>query len=300
MDIMSLVNCFTNPSALVVQIINSLIIAMVLFLVASGLSLILGVMGVMNFAHGSLFMMGAYLTYSVMSCIGYFGIAMILVPIGVGVIGVILERVFIKRVYGLDQLYQLLLTYAFILVFDDVVKLIWGSFDLSVAMPSTFRRPPFFILEAPIPSYYVYLIVVGILLAIGMHLLIGKTKFGKMIRAAAMDPEMLMCVGINVPLIYTGVFALGSFLAGLGAIMAAPLRPMSPGMGLAVIIESLVIVVIGGMGNILGTFAVALIFGFMRSFGILGFPSFEMVFIYLLMVVVLIIRPTGLFGRVKV
>jgi branched-chain amino acid transport system permease protein len=299
MDLMSLLNCFTNPSALVVQIINSLIIAMVLFLVASGLSLILGVMGVMNFAHGSLFMIGAYLTYSVMSYIGYFGIAMILVPIGVGILGVILERVFIRRVYGLDQLYQLLLTYAFILVFDDVVKIIWGSFDLSVAMPSTFRRPPVSILEAPIPVYYIYLIVVGILLAAGMHLLIEKTKFGKIIRAAAMDPEMLMCVGINVPLIYTGVFALGSLLAGLGAIMAAPLRPMSPGMGLAVIIESLVIVVIGGMGNILGTFAVALIFGFMRSFGILGFPSFEMVFIYVLMAVVLIIRPTGLFGRVK-
>jgi branched-chain amino acid transport system permease protein len=186
------------------------------------------------------------------------------------------------------------------LVFDDVVKLIWGSFDLSVAMPATFRRPPVFILEAPIPVYYLYLIAVGVLLAIGMHLLIARTKFGKLIRAAALDPEMLMCVGINVPLIYTGVFALGSFLAGLGAIMAAPLRPMSPGMGVAVIIESLVVVVIGGMGNILGTFTVALIFGFMRSFGILGFPSFEMVFIYLLMAVVLVMRPTGLFGRVKI
>jgi branched-chain amino acid transport system permease protein len=225
---------------------------------------------------------------------------MILVPIGVGLLGVILERVFIRRLYGLDQLYILLLTYAFILVFDDVVKLIWGSFDLSVGMPATFRRPPFFIFQAPVPAYYVYLIVIGILLAIGMHLLIEKTKFGKMIRAAARDPEMLMCMGINVPLIYTAVFALGSFLAGLGAIMAAPLRPMSPGMGMAVIIESLVVVVIGGMGNILGTFAVALIFGFMRSFGVLGFPAFEMVFIYLLMAVVLIIRPTGLFGRVKI
>lgn len=142
MDIGSLLHCFADPGCITVQLVNALIIAMILFLVASGLTLILGVLGVLNFAHGSLYMMGAYFTYTVMKYIGNFGLALIIAPIGVGILGVILERFFIRRVYGLDELYQLLLTYAFILVFDDIVKLIWGIFDLSVTMPPAFRRPP--------------------------------------------------------------------------------------------------------------------------------------------------------------
>lgn len=300
MDIGSLLHCFADPGCITVQLVNALIIAMILFLVASGLTLILGVLGVLNFAHGSLYMMGAYFTYTVMKYIGNFGLALIIAPIGVGILGVILERFFIRRVYGLDELYQLLLTYAFILVFDDIVKLIWGIFDLSVTMPPAFRRPPISILGSIVPFYYLFIILVGALLVIGIWFFLSKTKFGKIINAAASDPEMLMCVGINVPLVYTSVFALGSLLAGLGAGLAAPLRSMVPGMGFAVVIESFVVVVIGGMGNILGTFGVALLFGLMRSFGILGFPFFETGFIYLLMVVVLILRPSGLFGKLRI
>ncbi len=297
MDIASLLNCLGEPGCILAQVINGFIIAMILFLVASGLTLILGVMGVLNFAHGSLYMVGAYLTYTVMASLGNFGLALILAPMGVGVVGVVLERFFIKRVYGLSELYQLLLTYSFILVFDDLVKLIWGSFDLSVPVPGVFRRPPVNLLGSVVPFYYLFIILAGIGLVIGIWVFLAKTKFGKTINAAASDPEMLMCVGINVPLVYTSVFALGSALAGLGGAIAAPLRSIVPEMGFAIIIESFVIVVIGGMGNILGTFLVALIFGLMRSFGILGFPFFELTFIYLLMAIVLILRPSGLFGR---
>ncbi len=297
MDIASLLNCLTSPGCILSQIINGFIIAMILFLVASGLTLILGVMGVLNFAHGSLYMVGAYLTYTVMASLGNFGLALLLAPIGVGIVGVALERFFIKRVYGLPELYQLLLTYAFILFFDDVVKLIWGIFDLSVPVPSAFRRPPLNLLGSLVPFYYIFIMVAGVALVTGIWLFLSKTKFGKIINAAASEPEMLMCVGINVPLVYTSVFALGSLLAGLGGAIAAPLRSIVPQMGDSIIIESFIVVVIGGMGNILGTFIVAFLFGLMRSFGILGFPFFELTFIYILMAVVLILRPSGLFGR---
>lgn len=300
MDIGSLLHCFESPGCIATQFINALIIAMILFLVASGLTLILGVLGVMNFAHGSLYMMGAYFTYTLMKYGGNFGLALILAPIGVGLLGVVLERFFIRRVYGLDELYQLLITYAFILVFDDIVKFIWGSFDLSVPPPQTFRRPPVMVFDSAVPFYYLFIILAGLMLVGAIWLFLTKTKYGKIISAAASDPEMLMCVGINVPLVYTSVFALGSLLAGLGASLATPLRSIVPGMGFAIVIESFVVVVIGGMGNILGTFVVALIFGLMRSFGILGFPFFEMGFIYLLMAVVLIVRPYGLFGKARI
>jgi branched-chain amino acid transport system permease protein len=247
-----------------------------------------------------LYMVGAYLTYTVMVSLGNFGLALILAPLGVGIVGVALERFFIKRVYGLSELYQLLLTYSFILVFDDGVKLIWGSFDLSVPVPSVFRRPPVNVLGSLVPFYYIFIMGAGVAVVIGIWLFLSKTKFGKIINAAASDPEMLMCVGINVPLVYTLVFALGSLLAGLGGTIAAPLRSIVPEMGFAVIIESFVVVVIGGMGNILGTFVVAFLFGLMRSFGILGFPFFELTFIYIFMAVVLILRPSGLFGRVRI
>jgi len=300
MDIASLLNCLSSPGCILGQIISAFIIAMILFLVAAGLSLILGVLGVLNFAHGSLYMIGAYLTYTVMAAFGNFGIAMLLAPIGVGITGVILERFFIKRVYGLPDLYQLLLTYAFILILDDLAKIIWGIFDLSVPVPGLFRRPPITIMETIVPFYYLFIILAGGVLVVGIWFFLAKTKYGKIINAAASDPEMLMCVGMNVPLVYTSVFGLGSALAGLGGVIAAPLRSIVPEMGNSIIIESFIVVVIGGMGNIVGTFLVALLFGLMRSFGILGFPFFELGFIYVFMAVVLIIRPSGLFGRATV
>jgi branched-chain amino acid transport system permease protein len=151
-----------------------------------------------------------------------------------------------------------------------------------------------------VPYYYLFIILAGLLLVGAIWFFLTKTKYGKIISAAASDPEMLMCVGVNVPLIYTSVFALGSLMAGLGAGLATPLRSIVPGMGFAIVIESFVVVVIGGMGNVIGTFVVALIFGLMRSFGILGFPFFEMGFIYILMAVVLIVRPYGLFGKARI
>ncbi len=179
MDIGALFQCICNPSCLFTQLTNALVLAMVLFLVASGLSLILGVLGVVNFAHGSLYMLGAYFTYTAMTITGNFGIAAILASIGVGILGVAVERIFIRRVYGAPLLFQLLLTYGFILVLDDAVKVIWGYQYHSIGLPETFQRPPLMIAGTFIPSYYVFTIVVGALVAIALWLFLTRTTSGQ-------------------------------------------------------------------------------------------------------------------------
>jgi len=297
MELMKLFDCLGSISCLTTQIISALILGMVLFLVASGLSLIFGVLGVMNFAHGSLYMLGAYFTYTLLTLYGNFGVSVILASIGVGVFGVFFERVFIKRIYSSPLLYQLLLCYAFILILDDVVKLVWGYEFKNIGVPDAFRRPPIKIFQSFIPSYYFFVIVVGGVVAITLWLFLSKTRFGKVIRAAAHSSEMVGALGINVNLVYAGVFAIGSFLAGLGGVLAGPVRSIYPGMGASIIIESFIVVVVGGLGSIGGAFIGAILIGLMRSFGIIGFPLIEESFVFILMAIVLIVRPRGLFGK---
>ncbi|OGP47502.1 MAG: ABC transporter permease [Deltaproteobacteria bacterium RBG_13_51_10] len=297
MELMKLFDCLGSISCLTTQIISALILGMVLFLVASGLSLIFGVLGVMNFAHGSLYMLGAYFTYTLLTLYGNFGVSVILASIGVGVFGVFFERVFIKRIYSSPLLYQLLLCYAFILILDDVVKLVWGYEFKNIGVPDAFRRPPIKIFQSFIPSYYFFIIVVGGVVAITLWLFLSKTRFGKVIRAAAHSSEMVGALGINVNLVYAGVFAIGSFLAGLGGVLAGPVRSIYPGMGASIIIESFIVVVVGGLGSIGGAFIGAILIGLMRSFGIIGFPLIEESFVFILMAIVLIVRPRGLFGK---
>jgi len=210
MELMKLFDCLGSISCLTTQIISALILGMVLFLVASGLSLIFGVLGVMNFAHGSLYMLGAYFTYTLLTLYGNFGVSVILASIGVGVFGVFFERVFIKRIYSSPLLYQLLLCYAFILILDDVAKLVWGYEFKNIGVPDAFRRPPIKIFQSFIPSYFFFVIVVGGVVAITLWLFLSKTRFGKVIRAAAHSSEMVGALGINVNLVYAGVFAIGS------------------------------------------------------------------------------------------
>lgn len=299
MELMKLIECLGSSTCFITQITSALIIGMVLFLVASGLSLIFGVLGVLNFAHGSLYMLGAYFAYTLLSIRWNFGIAVILASIGVGVVGVIFERVFIKRIYTSPLLYQLLLGYAFIMVLDDLSKLVWGYEFKSIGVPVAFRRPPIRFLGSFIPSYYIFTIIVGAIVAVLLWLFLSRTKFGKIIRACAHSPEMLGALGINVPLVYMGVFAIGSFLAGLGGVLAGPVRSIYPGMGTSIIIESFIVVVVGGLGSISGALIGAILIGLMKSFGIIGFPFIEESLVFILMAVVLILRPRGLFGKVE-
>jgi len=296
-NLTGLSDCIGNFPCLITQLTSAVVIAMILFLVASGLSLIFGVLGIGNFAHGSFYMIGAYITYTVMSSLGYFWLALVLAPVGVGLLGLIVERFLIRRIYGSPHIYQFLLTFGLLLALDDAARFVWGFDYRSVQMAKFFQRPPFFFLGSPIPLYYVFIIMMGIFVALGLWIVLSRTKFGKLVNAAASDPDMIECLGIDVRFIYMLVFALGAMLAGFGGFLASPIRSATPGMGFSVIIESFIVMVIGGVGSIGGLLIASLLVGLVRSFGVLGFPDFELFFVFFLVIVVLIIRPWGIFGR---
>ncbi len=295
MDLAAFVACLGSAACMVNQLTSALITGLILFLVASGLSLIFGVMGVLNFAHGSLYMLGAYFSYSLLG-LGHFGLAAPAAALGAGVVGLLLERLFIRHISGAPLLYQLLLTYAFILVFDDLAKVIWGYDFVSTGVPEVFRRPPVLVGRAPVPAYYAFIIAAGIVVAAGLWFLLARTRAGKIIRATADNPQMVASLGINVALVSAGVFALGSFLAGLGGVLAAPVRSIFPGMGFSILVESFIVVVVGGLGSMAGAFVAALLIGVVRAFGSVAFPALEEGLVFILMAVVLLLRPRGLLG----
>ena len=282
---------------MITQTTGGLIIGMLLFLVAAGLSLIFGVLGIVNFMHGSLYMLGAYFAYSIYTASGSYVLAVIGASLGVALFAIIFERFFMSRVYGADVLMQLLVCYGFILILDDAVKIIWGAEFRSMGMPAAFQRPPVMIAGGVVPSFYLFLIVITLAVAVALGLLIGKTRFGKIVRAAAVNPGMVSALGINTQLVYGGVFALGGLLAGLAGALAVPVRSVVSGMGFSILIESFIVTVIGGMGSVGGALAGALLIGLTRSFGSLGFPLFTEGLMFLLMAVILLVKPSGLFGK---
>jgi branched-chain amino acid transport system permease protein len=297
LDLDALTGCLASPSCLVTQTTSGLIIGMLLFLVAVGLTLIFGVLKVVNFTHGAFYMFGAYFAMTTYQFTGSFALAMLCAAAGTAVLGLVFERVFMSRVYGANVLMQLLVCYAFVLIFDDIARLIWGPEFKSMGMPAAFQVAPLFIAGGVVPPYYLLLIGVALAAAIVLGVGLARTRIGKVIRAAAQNPGMVSALGINTGLIYGGVFALGGMLAGLAGALAAPVRSLTPGMGFSVLIESFIVTVIGGMGSILGALVGALLIGLIRSFGSLGFPLFTEGLMYLFMVIVLVLRPAGLFGR---
>ena len=276
---------------------TGLIVGSLLFLVAAGLTLIFGVLGVVNFAHGSFYMLGAYLALTAYRLTGNFAIAVMAAGIGVGLFGFLFERFLMRRVYKADVLMQLLVCYALVLIMDDVVKIVWGAEFLSMGMPETFQAPPLFIAGGVVPVFYVYLIAAAMLIALALWGILTFSRIGKIIRAAAQNPTMTSALGINTSLIYAAVFAVGGVLAGLAGGLAAPVRSMSPGMGFSILIESFIVTVIGGMGSVSGALVGALLIGLIRSFGTIGFPLFVEGLMFLAMVLILILRPNGLLGK---
>jgi branched-subunit amino acid ABC-type transport system permease component len=293
-------SALADPGFLAVQCLNGLTQAMFLFLIASGLSLIFGVLGVLNFAHGSLYMLGAYLSYTIASLFvgspAAFWVALILGSIGVALVGGIIESVFLRPVYRREELEQLLVTYALVLIISDLVKLVWGAENRSGSRPALLAGSVN-IAGRDFPIYNLFVLAAGPLVALGLWLLLRRTQFGRLVRAAANDREMVGVVGVNVTGLFTGVFMLGAWLGGLGGGLAAPIGAIYPGMDVEVIVESFIVVVVGGMGSLGGTLLGALIIGQLNAFGILFFPRFAIVFVYILMAVVLVIRPWGLLGR---
>ena len=282
------------------QFMGGLTTAMFLFLIASGLSLVFGVMRVLNFAHGSFYMLGAYLAWQVVQSLSpilqSFWPAVLAAALGVAILGAVIERLLLRRLYGREELYQLLLTYALVLILGDAAKAIWGTRQLSVS------RPPILaggleVLGATLPMYNLFIMLLGPTIAIAGWLALTRSFAGRMVRAAALDREMLGALGANVGAIYTGMFVVSSFLAGLSGALVTPIQSIVPGMDVEIIVEAFIVVVIGGLGSFWGTFWGSVIYGEVLSFGILIFPSFSIFSVFALMAVILIVRPWGLFGR---
>lgn len=297
MDLNALAACFSSGACVVTQLSTAMIIGMLLFMVASGLSLIFGVLGVVNFAHGAFYMVGAYFAFAAYRTTESFFAAFLAGAVGVGVIGILFERFVISRVYGKDVLMQLLVCYAVILMADDLVKMIAGPEYKMMGMPETFALPPVEFAGGFIPPYYLFMIAVS--LAIGGMLWLGieKTRIGKIVRALAINPRMVGALGVNTTVLYAAVFGIGSLLAGVAGALAAPTRTLTPGMGVSILIDSFIVTVIGGMGSIVGALVAALLVGLSRAFGAIGFPLFVDGTMFGLMALVLLLRPSGLLGR---
>jgi len=282
------------------QFIGGLSTAMFLFLIASGLSLVFGVMRVINFAHGSFYMLGAYLAWQAVQWLhpvgGGFWLATLFAAVGVGLLGAVIERVFFRSLYGREELYQLLFTYGLVLILGDAAKFLWGVDQLSVSTPPVLSGGVE-IFGTTQPLYTLFIIAIGPAIAIAGSLILNRTGIGRMVRAAQMDREMLDALGANVGMIYTGMFVFASFLAGLSGALVTPIQSIVPGMDVLIIVQAFIVVVIGGIGSFWGTFWGSVIYGEVLSFGILIFPGFSLFSVFALMAVILIVRPWGLFGR---
>ena len=289
-----------DPSFVFAQAVSGLTTAMFLFLIASGLSLIFGVLRVLNFAHGTFYMLGAYAAFQLVQWIGVAGGAFWLAALGaagaVALVGGLVERLLFRHLYGKEELYQLLFTYALVLILGDVAKMIWGTQQKSVSRPPELTGA-FMVFGATIPHYNLFILLLGPAIALAVWFVLQRTRVGRFIRAAALDRETLGALGVNVDALYTWVFVIACFLGGLGGALISPMRATTPGMDTEVIVEAFVVVVIGGLGSFWGTFLGAVIYGQVLSFGILLFPRFSIFAVFALMAGVLIVRPWGLLGR---
>lgn len=273
---------------------------MVLFLMASGLTLVFGVMRVINFAHGAFYMVGAYLAFTLTQLLSGslgFWVALLIVPCIVSIIGGVVELTLLRRIYEKEHLLQILLTYALIFVFNDLTKMIWGVDLRIVNLPETLSGLVKFFGHS-FPVYYLFIIGVGFLIAIFIWLLLRKTKFGRLLRASAEHREMVGLLGYNVGGLFSLVFIMATWLAGLSGAVIAPTVRLSMGMDMEIIIESFIVVIVGGLGNIWGALLGALITGQIYAFGILLVPKYAMAFLFILAAIIIIIRPHGLLGKI--
>lgn len=290
----------TDPVVLTRQVLAGLANGTLLFLVASGLSLIFGLSRIINFAHGSLFMLGAYVAYTVVGSstetLAGFAAMLVASTLAVFVFGVAFEMAVLRRIYRSAQAFQLLVTFGLVLIMGDAVRLIWGSAENSVTMPPLldgFVRP----FGVSFPVYRIFLIGAGIAICLGLWLLLYRTRWGILVRAATADRDMLKALGVDVGRIFTLMFGLGAALAGLAGGLAAPLVSIGPGLHAQVLTDAFVVVAIGGMGSFPGALLGALLVGEANAFGILAFPQLAIAVPFILMMIVLILRPQGLLGH---
>jgi branched-chain amino acid transport system permease protein len=283
---------------ILIQLFNGLILGSIYVLLSLGLTVIFGTLGVVNFAHGALYMLGAYTAYTLVSVLNvHFLWAILLCPMIVGGIGMGLERFLISKLYKLPHVYNLLLTFGIMYFIQDAIKIIYGPEG------EPFNIPKF--LDGAIdlgfiiyPKYRLFIITLTAILAAGVWLFLVKTKLGAIIRAGTDDSGMVEALGINISKIFTLVFGMGAGLAGIAGVLAAPIQDVSPLMGMNFLVETFVVVIVGGMGSIGGSILAGLIVGELVTIGIIFWPPISTTLIYIFMVIILIVRPRGFMGRV--
>lgn len=285
-----------DPILIVVQGLNGLQFGIMLFLMAAGLTLVFGVMNLINLAHGSLYMMGAYLAASLQQKTGSFLTALVVaVPITVG-IGMAVEVLTLRALYRRDHLDQVLATYGLILFFNELVRIVWGPQAYFMALPEALSRSVSILPGIPYPVYRLLIIAVGLGVGGFLYWLIHRTRLGMLIRAGAHNREMVNALGVNIKLLYTVIFGLGAALAGLAGMMGGPLLSIEAGMGEHILILALVVIVIGGIGSIRGAFLAAVLVGVVDTLGRVLLPAaLASMVIYLFMAAILCLRPKGLF-----
>ncbi len=280
-----------------IQILNGVQYGFLLFLVASGLTLIFGIMRIINLAHGAFYMLGAYIVYWLM---GYTDNLLVAVLAGLPImlaVGYLIERFAISYLYDRDHLYQVLLTYGLILIFNELQKILWGTDFYSVPVPSVLGGSVPLTETQVYPVYRLFISLICMAIAAGMYVLIGRTRLGMMIRAGASNREMAQVLGINIGRVFAIVFSLGAALAAFAGMVGAPISSVYPGMGDQILIISFVVVVIGGIGSVKGAFVGAMLIGLADTFGQVLLPDFASVVVYAVMALVLLWRPQGLFGK---
>ncbi|KGH21334.1 branched-chain amino acid ABC transporter permease [Comamonas thiooxydans] len=300
-----------STTLLFAQALNGLQYGVLLFLLAAGLTLVFGIMSFVNLAHGSLYMMGAYAAATAFRLTESFTVSLIVAMAATALLGLVLERVAVSRLYQRDHLDHVLATFGLVLFFNEAVRLIWGPQPYFIQVPEALSSTVN-LFGFNYPAYRFAIIAVGLIVAIGLYWLINKTRLGMLIRAGAVNPKMVAALGVNIQLLNAGLFALGAMLAGLAGAMAAPILSVQSGMGEPVLITTLVVIVIGGVGSVSGAFYAALIVGVIdtlgraylpmllrqvteRSFADAAGPAIASMLIYVLMAVVLAWRPQGLF-----
>jgi branched-chain amino acid transport system permease protein len=283
-------------STLLAQVFTGLVLGMVYVLLAIGLSLIFGLMTVVNFAHGALFMLGAYFGVFLLTYTKSFWIALIVAPLMVGAIGLLMERFLIRRLYGRSPDDPLLLTFGLSLILVEGVKLIWGKIGLTLDPPRALAGAVNLGFMS-FPAYRIFLIGVTVAVLIGLYFFLGRTNIGLIIRAGSRDPLMVRALGIDLGRVWLVVFGIGTALAGLAGILAGPMRGAYAEMGVTMVIESFVVIVVGGMGSLLGAVVAGLLIGQVVGLTTLFLPKAAEIMVFVVMAVVLLVRPSGLFGE---
>lgn len=279
------------------QIFTGLVLGMIFIILAIGLSLIFGLMTVVNFAHGAFYMWGAYAALLGMKYIGNFWVSLLVVPIAIGTVGMIVEYYLVRRLYGLSLDYPLLLTFGLSLIMIEAVRISFGTFDHPFNAPAALQGTLNFFDLFLFPYYRIFVIMITCIVVFLLWVFLEKTDIGLIIRAGTRDSEMVRVFGIDISKIWLAVFGIGAGLAGLAGILAAPMHGVYPEMGIAMLVECFIVIVVGGMGSLKGAVLSGLIFGQVVSLTSLVLPEMSDVIMFIVMAFVLLIRPSGLFGK---